>query len=113
MDLTAVFLAVPAGYIGFVAELPVVTTRGHTLEEARTRLQQAVALISDSHSTLVGELMRGRMVSTETIALPTMQVAAVAVTSTRPVDTALLATWLATEGDSDADETLAEMVENG
>ena len=47
MDLqfTAVFRQVPEGYIGFVEELPGVNTQGATLEEARTNLQEAVAMI--------------------------------------------------------------------
>lgn len=47
MDLqfTAVFRQVPEGYIGFVEELPGANTQGATLEEARTNLQEAVAMI--------------------------------------------------------------------
>ena len=45
MQLTAVYLKVPEGYINFVEELPGANTQGDTLEEARTNLQQAVQLV--------------------------------------------------------------------
>ena len=35
MQLTAVYLKVPQGYVGLVEELPGVNTQGDTLEEAR------------------------------------------------------------------------------
>ena len=43
MSLTAVFMKVPEGYIGFVEELPGANTQGATLEEARANLGEAVA----------------------------------------------------------------------
>ena len=54
MDLqfTAVFRQVPEGYIGFVEELPGANTQGATLEEARTNLQEAVAMILDANRKL-------------------------------------------------------------
>lgn len=54
MDLqfTAVFRQVPEGYIGFVEELPGANTQGATLEEARTNLQEAVAMILDANREL-------------------------------------------------------------
>jgi predicted RNase H-like HicB family nuclease len=38
MSLTAVFMKVPEGYIGFVEELPGANTQGRSLEEARANL---------------------------------------------------------------------------
>ncbi|MHC5052714.1 MAG: type II toxin-antitoxin system HicB family antitoxin, partial [Planctomycetota bacterium] len=35
MNLTAVFVKVPEGYVAFVEELPGANTQGATLEEAR------------------------------------------------------------------------------
>jgi len=35
MELTAVYIAVPEGYIAFVEELPGANTQGDTLDEAR------------------------------------------------------------------------------
>ncbi len=42
MQLTAVYLEVPEGYIAFVEELPGANTQGATLDEARENLQEAV-----------------------------------------------------------------------
>lgn len=47
LTLTAVYLKVPEGYIGFVEELPGANTQGETLEEARENLREAVALVLD------------------------------------------------------------------
>ena len=44
-QFTAVFRRVPEGYIAFVEELPGANTQGVTLDEARTNLQEAVALV--------------------------------------------------------------------
>ncbi len=57
MDLqfTAVFRKVPEGYIGFVEELSGANTQGATLEEARTNLQEAVALVLEANRTLAQE----------------------------------------------------------
>lgn len=45
IQLTAVFQQVPEGYIAFVEELPGANTQGHTLEEARANLAEAVGLV--------------------------------------------------------------------
>ena len=54
MDLqfTAVLRQVPAGYIGFVEELPGANTQGATDEDARANLQEAVAMILDANREL-------------------------------------------------------------
>ena len=45
MQLTAVFRKVTQGYIGFVEELPGANTQAAALEEARSNLKEAVALV--------------------------------------------------------------------
>jgi len=47
MDLqfTAVYRHVPEGHIAFVEELPGANTQGPTLDEARTNLHEAVAMV--------------------------------------------------------------------
>lgn len=52
IEFTAVFQRVPAGYIGFVEELPGANTQGATLEEARSNLQEAVLLILEANRAL-------------------------------------------------------------
>ena len=59
LHLTAVFQKVPEGYIGFVEELPGANTQGATLEEARTNLQEAAALVLEANRELVEETTRG------------------------------------------------------
>lgn len=52
MNLTAVFLEVPEGYVAFVEELPGTNTQGATLDEARENLQEAVTLVLDANREL-------------------------------------------------------------
>lgn len=57
---TAVYLAVPEGYVAFVEELPGANTQGATLEEARANLQEAIALVLKANRTLAEESLDGR-----------------------------------------------------
>jgi predicted RNase H-like HicB family nuclease len=52
----AVYLKVPEGYVGFVEELPGVSTQGATLEEARSNLRDAVETVLEANQalTLIG-----------------------------------------------------------
>ena len=52
MQLTAVYLEVPEGYIAFVEELPGANTQGATLDEARENLQEAVTLVLEANREL-------------------------------------------------------------
>jgi predicted RNase H-like HicB family nuclease len=52
VQLTAVFMAVPEGYIAFVEELPGANTQGDTLDEARENLREAVELILEANREL-------------------------------------------------------------
>lgn len=65
VQLTAVFRRVPEGFIGFVEELPGANTQGETLEEARTNLQEAVALVLEANRILAEEELRGEDVIRE------------------------------------------------
>ena len=51
MDLRcmAVFQKVPEGYIAFIEEFPGANTQGASLEEARTNLREAVALVVEAN----------------------------------------------------------------
>lgn len=57
MDLhcTAVFRRVPEGYIAFIEEFPGANTQGASLEEARTNLREAVALVVEANRMLARE----------------------------------------------------------
>ncbi len=65
IKLTAVFQKVSEGYIGFVEELPGANTQGATLEEARTNLHEAIALILEANRTLAEESLKGKEVIRE------------------------------------------------
>lgn len=58
MQLTAVFMQVPQGYIAFVEELPGANTQGATLEEARENLQEAVAMVLEARPRVGREVAR-------------------------------------------------------
>lgn len=70
MQLTAVFMEVPEGYIAFVEELPGANTQGDTLEEARENLQEAVALVLEANRELAEKALAGQKVNKEPFELP-------------------------------------------
>lgn len=65
MELTAVYIQVPEGYIGFVEELPGANTQGATLEEARENLKEAVQLVLEANRELAERSLVGQNVSKE------------------------------------------------
>jgi predicted RNase H-like HicB family nuclease len=68
-QLTAVFRKVPEGYIAFVEELPGANTQGATLDEARSNLEEAVALVLETNRALAEEDLRGAEVIRESFSL--------------------------------------------
>lgn len=70
MKLTAVFMPVPEGFIGFVEELPGANTQGATLEETRENLVEAVQMVLDANRELAERSIAGRDVSREPFELP-------------------------------------------
>jgi predicted RNase H-like HicB family nuclease len=71
MQLTAVYMKVPEGYIAFVEELPGANTQGDTLEEARENLQEAVALVLEANRELAEKSLAGQQVTKEPFVLVT------------------------------------------
>ncbi len=65
MKMTAVFMAVPEGYIGFVEELPGAKTQGDTLDEARENLKEAVYMVLEANRELAERSIVGKEVSRE------------------------------------------------
>ena len=55
LELTAVFRAVPGGFVGYVEELPGANTQGTTLEDARANLEEAVALVLEANRAVARE----------------------------------------------------------
>ena len=65
MELTAVYVEVPEGYIAFIEELPGANTQGATLEEAKQNLQEAAALILQANRELAERTLAGKRVTKE------------------------------------------------
>ena len=55
MKLTAVYLKVPEGCIGFVEELPGPNTQGKTLQEARDNILEAIEMTLEANRILAQE----------------------------------------------------------
>lgn len=70
MQLTAVYVEVPEGYVAFVEELPGANTQGATLEEARENLREAVELVLEANRELSEQSLEGRAATREPFALP-------------------------------------------
>jgi predicted RNase H-like HicB family nuclease len=71
MTVTAVYVKVPEGYVGFVEELPGANTQGDTLEQARENLQEAVELVLEANRSLAHESLAGQEVIRERMSVPT------------------------------------------
>jgi predicted RNase H-like HicB family nuclease len=69
MTLTAVYIKVPEGFVGFVEELPGANTQGATLDEVRLNLQEAVQLVLDANRELAERSLAGKTVTKEPFAL--------------------------------------------
>lgn len=67
MELTAIFMKVPEGYVGFVEELPGANTQGATLKEARENLQEAIELALEANRALIEESIQGKEVIKEPV----------------------------------------------
>jgi predicted RNase H-like HicB family nuclease len=65
MKLTAVFMPVPEGFVGFIEELPGANTQGATLSEARENLREAVELVLAANRELSERSIAGQTVSRE------------------------------------------------
>jgi predicted RNase H-like HicB family nuclease len=65
MELTAVYMQVPEGYVAFVEELPGANTQGATMEEARANLREAVQLVLEANRELATRELAGQVVSKE------------------------------------------------
>ncbi len=70
MELTAVYMKVPEGYVAFVEELPGANTQGATIAEARENLQEAVALVIEANRELAEQTVADKEVTREPFAAP-------------------------------------------
>ncbi len=69
VGLTAVYRKVPEGYIGYVEELPGANTQGHTLNEARENLKEAVKLVLKTNRELAEKDVKGKGIVKEDISI--------------------------------------------
>jgi len=60
MTLTAVFMPVPEGYIGFVEEIPGANSQDETLDEVRENLREAVQLVLEANRELAEQALIGQ-----------------------------------------------------
>lgn len=67
MSLTAVFIKVREGYVGFVEELPGANTQGPTLDEARENLKEAVHLVLEANRQIAEREIADKSVIREKI----------------------------------------------
>jgi len=69
MKLTAIFVEVPDGFMGYVEELPGANTEGTTLEETRENLQDAVKemMLADDLELTEQRLQANRQFTKEVI----------------------------------------------
>ena len=65
MNLTAVYLEVPEGFVAFVEELPGANTQGKTLEEARENLTEAVELVLGANREMAAKAIGSQKVVRE------------------------------------------------
>jgi predicted RNase H-like HicB family nuclease len=70
LRLTAIFMKVPEGYVGFIEELPGANTQGETIEKARENLKEAVALVMEANRALAEQAIEGSEVIRESFTLP-------------------------------------------
>ena len=69
VQLTAVYIAVPEGYVAFVEELPGANTQGDTLEEAKVNLREAVELVLEANRELAKQSLAGQTVKRKAFVL--------------------------------------------
>lgn len=65
IQLTAVFMKVPEGYVAFVEELAGANTQADTLDQARENLNEAVTLVLEANRALSEESIAGAEVIRE------------------------------------------------
>lgn len=61
-QFTAVYKKLGKWYVGWVEEVPGVNTQGHTLEEVKKNLKEALALVLEVNRTIVRQEVPGRVI---------------------------------------------------
>jgi predicted RNase H-like HicB family nuclease len=71
--LTAVYLRSKHGYVGFIEELPGVTSHGRTLDQARQVLYELVGVVFDEERRETEALTAGKDVVRESFIVPSIE----------------------------------------
>jgi predicted RNase H-like HicB family nuclease len=71
--LTAVYLKSKHGYVGFIEELPGVTSHGRTLDQARQVLKELVVVVFDEERREAKALTAGKDVVRENFIVPSTE----------------------------------------
>ena len=66
-EFTAVFEKVGDTYVAYIEELPGANTQGHTLEEARENLKDAIQLVLESNRAITESDLANKIVVKEPI----------------------------------------------
>jgi predicted RNase H-like HicB family nuclease len=69
LRLTKVFQRVPDGFIAFVEEVHGANGQGDTLDEAKSNLDEAIALVLEANRALAEEQIAGQEVIREAVSL--------------------------------------------
>jgi predicted RNase H-like HicB family nuclease len=70
LALTAVYMKAKHGYVGFIEEMPGVTSHGQTLDQARSTLVELVSIAFDEERRSVEEMVGARDVLREPFYVP-------------------------------------------
>ena len=70
MAFTAVFFRNDNGYVGFVEEMPTLTSHGRTLEEARETLQRITVVVFEEERRGSAQMLEGKDVVREPFIVP-------------------------------------------
>jgi predicted RNase H-like HicB family nuclease len=69
-SFTAIYLKSRGGYVGFIGELPGVSSYGRSLDEARTMLARLAQTVFEEERRGAEEALAGKDVVRESIVLP-------------------------------------------
>jgi predicted RNase H-like HicB family nuclease len=72
-NYNAVYLKVPEGYVGFIEELPGVSTQGADLDEARRNLRDAAETVLEANRALTLIGTDGEEVIREPLSVATLE----------------------------------------
>lgn len=61
-QFTAVYKKLGKWYVGWVEEVPGVNTQGHTLQETKENLKEALALVLEVNRTIVRQEVPGKVI---------------------------------------------------